>query len=155
MSSIICWLITFALGAFLFYLLQNQDGAYSETPYMIGIVVVMACLSVVLWNWSNYLTLTGALYRGAIMSVVIVGYFAFMPVVTVSNMLFMSMNSGNIFTFKTDDSFSVLERSALYHSLETTYHRHIAYVIVLIVLSIILIVVGKKVNFKTVKKKGI
>jgi len=168
MGSIICWLITFALGALLFYSHQNQDGLYVETsfwsiilawvysfaPYIIGMVVVMACLSVILWNWSNYLTLVGTLYRSAIMSLVVAGYFAFTPVVTVSTLFGMLGHSGNIFTFKTDDSFSVLQNSDSYYSFEASYHRHIAYVVALVLLSIILVVVGKKVNLKIANKKG-
>lgn len=142
LASVLFGIISIGLAILLINLIKDVDGPYSETPFIIGYFILGLILTVVIWDLSSNLNSYSFLLRLAIITASISMFYVFTPVATLRNMLWMTKNTGNIFTFKTDSSYSNLVGSEIYDDILQIYHHHILIVLILILVTGILIFVG-------------
>lgn len=143
--AIILAIMFIGFGVLLYRLISDKSGPYVETPYLIGGLILIGSLLIVLWILSNSLNWSHFLFGASFYSIVVAGYFAFTPVVSV-DFLLQSTNSGNIFTFYTDKTFEFIKQSNDFQKMTVLYQRHLVLVILLILASIVLFFIGKKVG---------
>lgn len=150
--AIIAGIAFIGMGFFLFYLISDKDGPYTETPFITGTLVLIGIFLILIWRLSKDVTLSNFLDSGAIFSISIAGYYAFTPVVTGSNLFLMQINSGNIFTFFSNESYKLFKTSKDFVTFKSVYYQHVALIIGLLILAVVLFVISykRKCNHQTV-----
>ena len=146
-SIILCVLsaiATLAIGGMLWWVL-SQKQKYGETPYLIGLVVFLFCLTFILGHFAKKVGLASFCGHLAALLLISSGILSFMPVTTVSTFLGLEeVNSGNLFTFTTDKTYNALKSSQIWNQIEGQYHKRIAIVIILLVIAVMLIIIANQ-----------
>ncbi|GKQ43034.1 hypothetical protein RD055328_09570 [Companilactobacillus sp. RD055328] len=141
LGSIILGIVFIGLGAFLYHLTSDKSGPYVETPFVIGYLVLTGVLIINLWVISTKIDLTNIFTNIAIFLLAVSGYFAFTPITTVSNAFLMAMNSGNVFTFYTADSYSLLKKAYDVQKLQGMYDQRLIITIGFLFAALLIVIV--------------
>lgn len=154
-SIILCVLssiATLVVGGMLWWILSQKE-KYGEilTPYLIGLVVFLFCLTFILGHFAKKVELASFCAHLAILLLISSGVLTFMPVTTVSTFFGLAeINSGNLFTFTTDKTYNVFKASQIWNWIENQYHKRIAIVIILLVIAVMLAIIANQKRKKSI-----
>ena len=146
--SVLSGLVGVGFSIFLLFMLSDKEGPYVETPFYIGMIVVVAAFAISTWFLSKNMTLGNVFVCGSFLAFVNAGYYAFTPIGQFSNVFMMHLNSGNLFTFYSDDSFELIKKNKTTAEIQLMYNNRLYIVIGLTILALVLFFISAYLNKK-------